>query len=134
MERLIMGISKKNFCKSILEVISRSFPDRQIMLRSEGQVSFVTLSKQFQLFAVAAILTFIGWSAFASITYVFYDQLIESKDNQVANARLAYRSLLSQVASYQKKFTDITNDLETNHTMMLGLVKKNANLQQNLKW
>ena len=133
MERLIMGISKTNFCKSILEVISRSFPDRQIMLRSEGQVSFVTLSKQFQLFAVAAILTFIGWSAFASITYVFYDQLIESKDNQVANARLAYRSLLSQVASYQKKFTDITNDLETNHTMMLGLVKKNANLQQNLK-
>ena len=79
--------------------LSRLFPDRQIMLRSEGRVSFVTLSKRFQLCAVAATLILFGWSAFASITYIYYDQFLKSKDNQVATARLAYRSLLSQVAS-----------------------------------
>lgn len=114
-------------------MMCRLFPERQIMLRSEGNVSFVTLSKRFQLCFVAAILVFVGWSAFSSITYVFYSQFLESKENQVANARLAYRNLLSQVASYQQKFTHITKDLESNHAMMLGLVKKNASLQQNLK-
>ena len=133
MDCLIVAIKMSNIKDRISGVFSRLFPDRQIMFRSEGRVSFVNLSKRFQLCAVVATLTFVGWSAFASITYVFYDQFIESKDSQVANARLAYRSLLSQVASYQQKFTYITSDLESNHTMMLGLVKKNASLQQNLK-
>ena len=128
-----MVAEKSNIYSSISEVLSRLFPDRQIMLRSEGRVSFVTLSKRFQLCTAAAILLFFGWSAFTSFTYIFYNQFIQSKDNQVANARLAYRSLLSQVASYQQKFTHLTKDLESNHTMMLGLVKENASLQQNLK-
>jgi murein DD-endopeptidase MepM/ murein hydrolase activator NlpD len=122
-----------NINTRISEALYRLFPERQIMLRSEGNVSFVTLSKRFQLCSIAIILAFIGWSAFSSITYVFYNQFIESKDSQLASARLAYRNLLSQVASYQQKFTSITSDLESNHTMMLGLVKKNASLQQNLK-
>ena len=116
----------------ISEALCRLFPDRQLMLRSEGRVYFVTFSKRFQLSAIAVALAFVGWSAFTSISYVFYDQFLESKDNQIANTRLAYRSLLSQVASYQRKFTYITSDLESNHFMMLGLVKKNASLQQNL--
>lgn len=79
------------------------------------------------------MLAIVGWSAFASVSYVFYGKFLESKDNQVANARLAYRSLLSQVTSYQRKFSSITNDLESNHSMMLELVEKNASLQQNFK-
>jgi murein DD-endopeptidase MepM/ murein hydrolase activator NlpD len=122
-----------NINDRITETLGRLFPERQLMLRSEGRVSFVTFSKRFQMSAVAVALTFVGWSAFASISYVFHDQFLESKDNQVANARLAYRSLLSQVASYQLKFSYVTADLESNHVMMLGLVKNNASLQQNLK-
>ena len=130
---MLRALRWSNINDRITETLGRLFPERQIMLRSEGRISFVTISKRFQLSAVAVALTFVGWSAFASISYVFYDQFLESKDNQVANARLAYRSLLSQVASYQRKFSYITSDLESNHTMMLGLVKNNASLQQNLK-
>jgi murein DD-endopeptidase MepM/ murein hydrolase activator NlpD len=109
------------------------FPERQLMLRSEGQVSYVVLSKRLQMAAFAAVLAMVGWSAFASVSYVFYGHFLDNKDNQVANARLAYRSLLSQVSTYQQKFSTITGDLESNHSMMLGLVEKNASLQQNLK-
>lgn len=117
----------------IAETLNRWFPERQLMLRSDGKVSFVTLSKRFQLSVVGLVLVLVGWSAFASVSYVFYGQFLQSKENQVANARLAYRSLLSQVTSYQRKFSSITNDLESNHSMMLELVEKNASLQQNLK-
>ena len=103
------------------------------MLRSEGRVSYLVLSKHLQLTAFAAVLALVGWSAFASVSYVFYGQFLDNKDNQVANARLAYRSLLSQVSAYQRKFSTITGDLESNHSMMLELVEKNASLQQNLK-
>ena len=113
-------------------VLNRLFTDRQLMLRSEGRVYFVTFSKRLQLSTVVVAIAFVGWSALTSISYVFYDQFLESKDNQIANTRLAYRSLLSQVASYQRKFSYITSDLESNHLMMLGLVKKNTSLQQTL--
>ena len=125
--------NRSNLNDRILKVLGRLFPERQLMLRSEGRVSFLTFSKRFQLSAVAVTLVFVGWFAFVSINYVFYDQFLKSKDNQVANARLAYRSLLSQVASYQQKFSHVTSDLESNHSMMLGLVKTNASLQQNLQ-
>ncbi|NQU55776.1 MAG: peptidoglycan DD-metalloendopeptidase family protein [Rhodospirillales bacterium] len=117
----------------ISKTLDRWFPERQLMLRSEGRVSYVVLSKHLQLTAFAAVLALVGWSAFASVSYVFYGQFLDSKDNQVANARLAYRSLLSQVSAYQRKFSMITGDLESNHSMMLELVEKNASLQQNLK-
>jgi len=130
----MLGASQRLGLKNrISEALDRFFPERELMLRSEGRVSFVTLSKRFQLSTVAVALVFVGWSAFASVSYVFYGQFLDSKDNQVANARLAYRSLLSQVTSYQRKFSSITNDLESNHSMMLELVEKNASLQQNLK-
>jgi murein DD-endopeptidase MepM/ murein hydrolase activator NlpD len=130
----MLGASKRSsFNGRISEALNRLFPERQLMLRSDGSVSFVTFSKRLQLSAVAVALAFVGWSAFASVSYVFHGQFMDSKDNQVANARLAYRSLLSQVTSYQRKFSSITNDLESNHSMMLELVENNASLQQNLK-
>lgn len=117
----------------LTDALDRWFPERQIMLRSDGRVSFITLSKGLQLTVVCGMLAFVGWSAFASVSYVFFGQFLESKENQVANARLAYRSLLSQVTAYQRKFSSITSDLESNHSMMLELVEKNASLQQNFK-
>jgi murein DD-endopeptidase MepM/ murein hydrolase activator NlpD len=103
------------------------------MLRSEGRISYLVLSKHFQLAGFAAVLALIGWTAFASVSHIFYGQFLKSKDNQVANARLAYRSLLSQVSTYQRKFLTITGDLESNHLMMLELVEKNTALKQGLK-
>ena len=122
-----------DMANKISKALNRLFPERQFMLRSEGRVSFLTLSKRFQIITVTITMMFIGWSAFASISYIFYGQFLESKNNQVANARLAYKSLLTQVKLYQHKFSSITNDLQSNHSMMLELVEKNASLQQNLK-
>lgn len=123
----------KNKQGRFISVLNRWFPERQLMLRTDGRVSFVTLSRTFQISVVCVVLGIAGWSAFASVSYVFYGKFLLSKDNQVADARLAYKSLLSQVISYQRKFSSITGDLESNHSLMLDLVSKNTSLQQGLK-
>lgn len=103
------------------------------MLRSNGRVSFINLSRTFQVSLVCMLMAAAGWSVFASVSYVFYGNFLRSKDTQVADARLAYKSLLSQMVAYQQKFSSITGDLESNHSMMLDLVSKNTALQQTLK-
>lgn len=111
----------------------RLFPDRQLHLRTAGRVSFFRLSHGLQLTILALFLLTGAWMTFASVSYMLHDKVLTAKDAQIASAHLAYRSLLGEVAGYQNKFSSITRDLEENHAMMLGLVEKNAALQQNLK-
>ena len=111
----------------------RLFPDRQLHLRTSGRVSFFRLSHGLQLTILGIFLVTGAWMTFASVSYMLNDKVLAAQDAQIASAHLAYRSLLSEVAEYQNKFTGITQDLEENHAMMLGLVEQNAALQQNLK-
>jgi murein DD-endopeptidase MepM/ murein hydrolase activator NlpD len=102
------------------------------MLRTEGRLRYARLTRRGQM-AMASLLVAAGaWITYSSVTYVFHDKVLAAKDNLIADARLAYRSLLGEVAEYQKKFQAITRDLEENHGLMLGLVERNAVLQQNM--
>jgi hypothetical protein len=111
----------------------RLFPERQLHLRTEGRVTFIRFSRRSQIALVALLAMASGWMAFSSASYLLHDKVLASKEVEIANARLAYRSVLIQVAEYQKRFTAITRDLEENHTLMLSLVEQNTVLQRNLK-
>lgn len=104
-----------------------------MVLRTEGRISYLRLSGRVQMVLVAMLVTAGGWATFASVNYVLHERILASKESQIANTRRAYRSLLSEVEAYQRKFNAVTNDLEANHNLMLGLVEQNASLQQNLR-
>ncbi|MEE8393540.1 MAG: peptidoglycan DD-metalloendopeptidase family protein [Rhodospirillales bacterium] len=128
------GINSRNTkSKRFKQWLLRLFPERQFHLRSGGRVSYFKLSHRMQVSLVIVFVMFGSWTAFTTASFLFHDKVVAAKNNQIANARLAYRSLLREVADYQKKFTSITDDLEENHNIMLGLVQRNTVLQQNLK-
>ncbi|MEQ8503772.1 MAG: peptidoglycan DD-metalloendopeptidase family protein [Rhodospirillales bacterium] len=112
--------------------IDRVFPERQLVMRTEGRVSYFRLSQPAQVFMSGVVAAALSWSTFTSVSFLMHDQVLQAKDDEIVGARLAYRSLLSEVAEYQRKFASITKDLEENHSLMLGLVEKNASLQRNL--
>ena len=114
-------------------LIKKWFPERQVHLRAEGRVTFFRITTFAQLLFVILFLGAAGWVGFTSYSYVEHDKIVAGKNNLIADARLAYGSLLGEVADYQNKFNSITMDLEHNHTMMLGLVERNASLQQDLR-
>lgn len=111
----------------------RRFPDRQILIRTDARIAVVRLGRRKQWMMAAALAAVCVWAGYTTVSYVLHDHIVAAKDKEIANARLAYRSLLSEVADYQRKFADITRDLEANHGRMLGLAEQNAALQQNLR-
>lgn len=113
-------------------LIDRLFPERQFHLRTGGKVSFARFTQRAQILVACAFLLAGGWTVFTTITYVRHDAVLSAKNNEIAESKFAYRSLLGEVSDYQKKFISITGDLEDNHSLMLGLVEKNATLQQSL--
>lgn len=118
--------------KTLRGRVRRWFPERQIHIRTDGHIRFFRISTAFQTSLACLFSGFLIWTAYSTWEYVQHEQVVEDKKNQISNARLAYHSLLGEVAEYQKKFASITEDLENNHSMMLGLVEKNSSLRQSL--
>ncbi|MBT6096523.1 MAG: peptidoglycan DD-metalloendopeptidase family protein [Rhodospirillaceae bacterium] len=115
------------------ERVAGIFPERQVHFRTDGRVSYFRITTAGQLLAGVALVAAMGWTAFSSYSYVAHEKVVAVKDGQIASARLAYHSLLGEVAEYQNKFNAITQDLERNHGTMLGLVERNAKLQTSLR-
>jgi len=140
LERLPMGKTKKQklnlrlklFVAQIDDRLRVIFPFRQIVFRSEGKVSCLNLSHRTQGSIAAVTFSFATWIMFSSISVFMHERELISKDAQIADVRVAYRSLLAEVSDYQKKFSGIVGDLEENHALMLSLAGQNTKLREDL--
>ena len=127
------GSRLADYGRSAAASLRRVFPPREIMLRTGTRVRFFRIPSGLQLSAAAALTIFGGWAAFASVSYVFHDDIIAAKNNEILNTRLSYRNLLNEVSDYQNKVSALTSELDENHGQMLNLVETNEALQKNLK-
>tara|TARA_R110000787_G_scaffold239367_4_gene345550 strand:- start:36907 stop:38232 length:1326 start_codon:yes stop_codon:yes gene_type:complete len=113
-------------------LINRAFPERQIHLRTRARIRFFRIPQWFQVATVSGLIISTGWVSFSTFSYIEHDEIVGAKDTQIADARRAYDNLLSEVSAYQRRFTELTRDLEDNHNLMLSLVERNATLQRSL--
>src|SRR3989339_1797406 len=109
------------------------FPFRQSVFRPEGRVKCLTLPSRRQGVASVALVAMIGWVAFSSGNVFIHEVQLAQKDAQIADVRVAYRSLLGEVADYQKRFSNVVSNLEENHALMIKLAGQNTKLQDDLK-
>mgnify|MGYP001585932579 FL=1 len=91
--------------------LDRMFPERQFMVRAEGRISHVRVSQRAQVAVAVFLMGLASWGGFASVKFLLHTQIVAFKDDQIATARLAYRTLLGEVAEYQKKFNAITREI-----------------------
>ncbi len=105
------------------------FPFRQIMLRSGGRVRCLNLTPQWQGMLASILLLIGGWIAFSSASVFFHKMQLAEKDVQIANVRVAYRSLLGEVADYQKRFSGVVRNLEENQSLMMDLAGQKQSLK-----
>jgi len=116
----------------ISRIIDRLFPERQIHMRTNGRLRFVTLSKNKQIAITFFLLLAIGWGGFTTYRYQQNEAIISAKDLLIANKNLSYRSLLSEMAAYQKRFSTLSVDLEKNNAIVMSLSERNNSLERNL--
>ena len=91
------------------------------------------ISQRSQVSVAVVMIALMGWGAFSSINYLMHAQIVADKNSQIANARLAYRTLLGEVADYQKKFNLITREIEEKQgSMSSGMREQTAQLEKDL--
>ena len=112
--------------------VDHAFPERQIHLRTRGRIRFFKIPQWVQVSTAVFAVLFTGWVGYSTFSYIQHDEIVGAKNTQIADARKAYDDLLSDVTAYQRRFAELTRELEDNHNLMLSLVERNATLQRNL--
>lgn len=88
----------------------RLFPERQIYLRSDGLVRYVSLPPVTQLAGGFLLLAVFLWTMFASVNFAFTRGALTSRDAEIAELRINYIRLASELAETQRRFLLMTQE------------------------
>ena len=121
-----------SFRERLQVFLDRMFPEREFIVRTEGRVAHMRVSQRAQAATALFLIGFASWGGFASVNFLYHAQIVAFKDDQISTARLAYRTLLGEIAEYQKKFNTITREIDEYNAFSSTLRDQNAHLQQSI--
>ncbi|MGE0213022.1 MAG: peptidoglycan DD-metalloendopeptidase family protein [Parvibaculaceae bacterium] len=123
-------------------MLSHAFRERQIYMRSEGDVRFLTLGPGRQIAGLVAIAAGIFWVAYASLGFLLNDDYLSASNPQGYRAKLEYEDrlaamrtavdrlndrLLLDQGSYLDKVDEVRADYEKlveRHRLLTDLLRK----------
>jgi murein DD-endopeptidase MepM/ murein hydrolase activator NlpD len=85
-------------------VLRKSFPERQIYIRSTGNVQFFTFGPSLQAWLAGLVMILMAWVGFATVCVIFKDRSIAALDDRYEQARAAYAGRLSDL---QESYDDL---------------------------
>ncbi len=125
--------SGSEFGDAVRRFLRHHYVERQVYLRSRGQVQFISFSPSTQAIFLGIAVVFFGWIAFSSVNVVFKQQIIASKDQRYSKMQGAYEERLAQLQSAydglngqlvisQERFLATTRELEDKHRQLTALM------------
>lgn len=114
------GAPTKMGLGAVVDAIRDWVPDRQLVIRARGQVSYVVLSTRLQITAVLLAAVTAGWATYATVYYSTFDWVLREKNQQIAEARIAYRNVMEEVGNYNARLMAITRNLERSQYDLLS--------------
>jgi len=77
--------------------VSHFFRERQVYVRSRGEVQFVTVRPYMMVFGLLVLVSGLSWIAFAAVNVTFKDQLIAVKERSLFQNKLDNNQRISQL-------------------------------------
>ncbi|PPR77690.1 MAG: Murein DD-endopeptidase MepM [Alphaproteobacteria bacterium MarineAlpha2_Bin1] len=109
------------------------FPDREIYLRTNGRVKFVTLPSWAQLIFLLVFISLFCWITFTSTQYILHSEIVSAKNDKIKELKLSYSKLDDKYNNSRKAFIKITLELESKHKQLVYLVAQKNKLELDLK-
>ncbi|WP_161973898.1 peptidoglycan DD-metalloendopeptidase family protein [Hwanghaeella grinnelliae] len=89
----------------------RVFRERELILRSEGQVSYLRLSSRLQMGVAGACLAVVLWAGAVSGAAYWQKTVIDDKHREIGEAKLAIEDLRDDMTTYQQQIATATKSL-----------------------
>ena len=98
------------------------FRDRELLLRTDGRIKYLPLTRRVQICLFVMLMTLGLWLAGATVFSIVQGDVIAAKDLGIKEALVAYENLLDEVLAYQKKVAAVTGKLRNNQNYLLGQI------------
>jgi murein DD-endopeptidase MepM/ murein hydrolase activator NlpD len=106
----------------------RYFPTRQLYFRTNGDISFITISKNTQIFASLLIIIGAFWVGIASYNYIYISEIIGGKDTEVDTVNRQYQKLEKQYSQLKNDIEKSTMELEQRQLYIQQIIDENESL------
>ena len=118
--------------RSLRRVLSRIFHERELLIRSDGEVRFLRISANIQMAAVAGLVGGALWAATAIPVTITQSLMISTHETQIFEAKLAYADLLDQVSEYQTTVDSVTTALGDSKLQLEAQVAEARDMERQL--
>jgi len=89
--------------EKFLFIRGKYFPERQIFLRSEGRVRFLTIRSNVQIAMASTAAILLLWGTVTSYAYLTSDWVLEEKNQKISSMSAQYQSLSSDFGSLEQE-------------------------------
>ncbi len=89
--------------EKILFFRGKYFPERQLFLRSEGRVRFLTIGTNTQIAMASALAISLVWGSVTSYAYLVRDTVLENKNKTIHSMSADYQSLSTDFGTLEKE-------------------------------
>jgi murein DD-endopeptidase MepM/ murein hydrolase activator NlpD len=113
--------------RSVIEFLDELFRERELILRSQGRVHFIPLTRRLQISAFLVAMAVGVWGIGMTLMSTVKSGVIQVKNDEIREARVAYEDLFEEVLSYQKKVASVTSNLRESQESLLSQVNDAVN-------
>jgi murein DD-endopeptidase MepM/ murein hydrolase activator NlpD len=111
---------------------ARLFPERQILVRTEGRISYITLTRRSQVVAATGALAGVAALAYLVVGYVHFGHVITAKQAAVARAEHSNRELRRELADLQAQVATATAEIDGTQSRLDVIGSEYGTLQGSL--
>jgi murein DD-endopeptidase MepM/ murein hydrolase activator NlpD len=106
--------------RRLRNVLDRWTPPRELILRTDGRVSYLAITSRQQKTAIAILFGFVLWGGYATTSMVVNGRLLEAKRTELDRAQVAYVDLLNEVAHSYDQFLGFAHNLSSDQKNLLA--------------
>ncbi|MBE9553737.1 MAG: peptidoglycan DD-metalloendopeptidase family protein [Proteobacteria bacterium] len=108
------------------------FRERELLIRSDGEVRFLRVSARMQMAVVAGLVGGAIWATTAVPVTITQFLTISTNESQIFEAKLAYADLLDEVTEYQNTVDGVTSALSDSRQQLEAQLAETREMERQL--
>jgi murein DD-endopeptidase MepM/ murein hydrolase activator NlpD len=118
--------------QGVRRVLSRIFRERELLIRSDGEVRFLRVSARLQMAMAGIVVGGTIWAATAVPVTITQFLTISTNESQIFEAKLAYADLLDEVTEYQNTVDGVTSALSDSRLQLEAQLAEAREMERQL--
>jgi murein DD-endopeptidase MepM/ murein hydrolase activator NlpD len=114
------------------ETVKAIFPDRQVFVRTDGTVKFITFKTGTQVSLACLMFIVAGWVGLTTGNFLLKDKIVAAKDARIQRLASEYDGLNDEMLKMQQGVVASVDDLKNRQELLDSLIEKNDRLAKEI--